>query len=289
MGKKYLNFLILPEPSSRNIKIRLSLWKVRMVLGLLGLVIIVLIVLTLVYGRVVSEILSGKSLRRENERLREYNARVVELEKELRQYRRFTQRVAELAGIENPFPVRSQPTETSLASLRRPASPLDDTEIHSALRSTEMALTQSERPHAGEDAQALVEPDSLARIPRGQPINGWITRGFSLKEHVFEPEHTGIDFAAKEGTPVIVTADGKVSFAGWDDVYGHVAVVDHGNSYVTYYGHNSKILVNSGDLVKRGEVIALSGNSGRSSAPHLHYEIRVDDVPIDPKNSFNPK
>ena len=97
---------------------------------------------------------------------------------------------------------------------------------------------------------------------------------------------------------------------GWDDVYGNLVVVDHKNGYVTYYGHNSKVLVNSGNFVRRGEVIALSGNSGLSSAPHLHYEIRKvenpvlrqaqdgegsrttaggNGIPIDPTDFLNPK
>ena len=75
--------------------------------------------------------------------------------------------------------------------------------------------------------------------------------------------------------------------SGWDDLYGNVVAIDHGNGYVTYFGHNLKILVRIGALVHRGEVIALSGSSGRSSAPHLHYEIKKDGVAIDPKGFLN--
>jgi murein DD-endopeptidase MepM/ murein hydrolase activator NlpD len=298
MRKKHLNFLIIPEGSSRNIKFRLSFWKAWIILGLLGFWVLVLIVLTLLYGKAVSDLISGKSLRQENERLKRYNTKVVELEKELQEYRRFTQRVAELAGIE--YPIK---TETNLASLQKEARSLNEGETDLYSRNTEIASKLSERVQPEGEENATIEPESLKhmrnilRIPQGQPIEGWITRGFSLKEHAFGGEHTGIDFAAKEGTEVKVTADGKVSFVGWDDVYGNLVVVDHQNGYLTYYGHNSRILVDSVDFVKRGEVIALSGNSGRSSAPHLHYEIRKvenpaaggDGVPIDPKNFLNPK
>jgi murein DD-endopeptidase MepM/ murein hydrolase activator NlpD len=99
----------------------------------------------------------------------------------------------------------------------------------------------------------------------------------------FGTQHPGVDFAAKTGTDVKATADGKVILVGWDDIYGKLVALDHENGYTTYYGHNSKILVNPGDVVRRGQVIALSGNTGRSSAPHLHYEIRKDDVPVDPQ------
>jgi murein DD-endopeptidase MepM/ murein hydrolase activator NlpD len=292
MPKKHLDFLIVPEGSSKNVKFRLSFWKAWMILGLLGFWLVILIVLTLLNGKAVSDLISGKSLRQENERLKKYNAKVVELEKELQEYRRFTQRVAELAGIEYPTK-----TEINLAFFQKEASPLNEGETDLYSSYTEIASKSSERvPPEGEE-NARVEPESLRHIPQGQPIDGWITRGFSLKEHAFGGEHTGIDFAAKEGTEVKVTADGTVSFVGWDDVYGNLVVVDHQNGYLTYYGHNSKILMNSGDFVKKGEVIALSGNSGRSSAPHLHYEIRKvenpaaggDGVPIDPKDFLNRK
>ncbi|KPJ66813.1 hypothetical protein AMJ44_07760 [candidate division WOR-1 bacterium DG_54_3] len=289
MRKKYLNFLIIPEDSSRNIKFRLSFWKAWMILGLLVFWVLVLIILTLLHGKAVSDLIFSKSLRQENERLKKYNAKVVELEKELQEYRRFTQRVAELAGIEHPFPADLQKTETNLASFQKEANPLSEGETDLYSSTPEIASKLSERVQPEGEEDATIEPESLRHIPKGQPIEGWITRGFSLNEYIFGGQHTGVDFAAKEGTEVKVTADGMVSFVGWDDVYGNLVVVDHQNGYVTYYGHNFKILINSDDFVKRGEVIALSGNSGRSSAPHLHYEIRKDDIPIDPKDFLNPK
>ncbi len=294
MRKKYLNFLITPEGSSRSIKFRLSFFKAWMILGLLGFWVVVLIVLTIFHGRTISDLISGKSLRQENERLREYNAKVVELEKELQEHRRFTQRVAELAGIEYPFQESLQKTETSLASFQEESS-LNEAEIHSSSKDTESVVSEGLQLEGEKGVE--FESDSLRRIPRGRPIEGWITRGFSMNEYIFGGQHTGIDFAAKESTEVKVTADGTVSFVGWDDVYGNLVMVNHGNGYITCYGHNSKIVVDSGYFVKRGEVIALSGNSRISSAPHLHYEIRKvenpaeggNGVPIDPKDFINPK
>jgi murein DD-endopeptidase MepM/ murein hydrolase activator NlpD len=287
--KRYVDFWIIPEGSSKKISFRLSSWKTWVILVLFVLWSVVLVVLTLLYGRAVPDLLSSKSLRQENERLRRYSAKVVELERELQEYRSFVGRLAELAGIEHPFPEDLQQKEASLASFQTEESLLDEAERHSPTRTDEAALAGSERDSSGGEKEAQFEPDSLRHIPRGQPIDGWVTRGFSLKGRIFGGEHPGIDFAAKEGTEVRVTADGTVSFVGWHDVYGNLAIVDHGSGYVTYYGHNFKILVSSNDLVRRGEVIALSGNSGRSSAPHLHYEIRKDDIPIDPKGFLDLK
>ena len=94
--------------------------------------------------------------------------------------------------------------------------------------------------------------------------------------------HSGVDFAVREGTPVLVTADGVVEFSGEHDVYGLLITIDHGNGFKTSYGHNSLLLSKVGDTVKRGERIAISGNTGVSTAPHLHYEIVQDGHPIDP-------
>jgi murein DD-endopeptidase MepM/ murein hydrolase activator NlpD len=292
--KRYINFLIIPEDSLRNISFRLSFWKTWTILGLLGILIIVLIILSVLYGKVIYGGISVKSLRLENERLKTYNAKVVELEKELQKYRSFARRVAELAGIEYPFSPDLQKRETNLALPREDTTALNEGRILSSLENTEAGSKlsvqgESEKFQFVGEKKGQTDSDSLRRIPKGQPIDGWITRGFSTNGYAFGGKHTGIDFAAKESTKVKVTADGTVSFVGWDDVYGNLVVVDHKNGYVTYYGHNSKILVNSGNFVRRGEVIALSGNSGISSAPHLHYEIKKDDIPIDPSDFLNLK
>lgn len=294
MGKRYLNFLIIPEGSSKSIKFKLPSWKVWMILSLLCFWVVILVVLTLFYGKAVSDLITGTSLRSENERLKEYNSKVVELEKELQEYRKFTQKVAELAGIENPFSTISSKTETKLTLSEEEAGPTKEEETALSLKDGKRASERfsQEKPTSlvtPKEEKAKVHSDSTGRIPRGQPIRGWITKEFSLNELVFGGGHTGIDFAAKEGTEVKVTADGIVNFAGWDDVYGNLVAVDHGNGYVTYYGHNSKITVDSGSFVKRGQILALSGNSGKSSAPHLHYEIRKEKIAIDPKDFLNPK
>lgn len=94
--------------------------------------------------------------------------------------------------------------------------------------------------------------------------------------------HNGIDIPLWYGSKVFVTQDGVVLSSGWQAGYGWVIEVEHEMGFTTTYGHNSKLLVQKGDEVKAGSVIALSGNSGRSTGPHLHYEIRLNDVPVDP-------
>ena len=94
--------------------------------------------------------------------------------------------------------------------------------------------------------------------------------------------HEGTDFKAAYGAPVRATGDGTVRFAGWQGGYGRVIIIDHDNGYQTRYAHLSDINVETGAAVKRGQTIGNLGNSGRSTGSHLHYEVRIDDVPYDP-------
>lgn len=99
----------------------------------------------------------------------------------------------------------------------------------------------------------------------------------------FGTMHAGIDLLAKVGTKVLAAARGKVILASWSDLgYGNVIVVDHGQGWMTLYAHNSKLLVPVGKEVEGGEIIAYSGNTGRSTGPHLHFEIRLGPQPRDP-------
>jgi murein DD-endopeptidase MepM/ murein hydrolase activator NlpD len=95
-------------------------------------------------------------------------------------------------------------------------------------------------------------------------------------------QHNGVDFAVPRGAPVYATADGVVSFAGWHRQLGRVVAIDHGYGITTRYGHNMKLVVHVGDHVRRGQVIARSGSSGRSTGPHVHYEVWINDHAIDP-------
>ncbi len=97
-----------------------------------------------------------------------------------------------------------------------------------------------------------------------------------------EVKHTGIDLKASIGTSVFAPEDGKITVAGWINGYGNTVIIDHGYGYTTLFGHLSKIKVKNGQVIKRGNLIAESGNSGRSTGPHLHYEIRYKNIPLNP-------
>lgn len=131
---------------------------------------------------------------------------------------------------------------------------------------------------------------SISRAtPKGWPTKGWITSYFGKRKSPFTGRrvmHEGLDIAANTGTPVVATADGIITRVDYTPGYGKMIVIDHGYGYRTIFGHNSKILVKSGQRVKRGDHIALVGNTGQSTGPHVHYELRMNGVPIDPRKTL---
>ena len=129
----------------------------------------------------------------------------------------------------------------------------------------------------------------LDNTPSILPVRGWVSSHFGYRNDVFldhEPYfHRGMDIASVEGSPVLATADGKVVWTGYDERgYGKLVVIDHGYGLRTYYAHLSEIKTEIGKTVKKGEAIALVGNTGRSTGPHLHYEVRIFGEPVNPDN-----
>lgn len=121
--------------------------------------------------------------------------------------------------------------------------------------------------------------------PSAWPVQGILRSSFGQRSDPFSGEgafHPGVDLSAAAGTPVHVTADGVVVRAGWAGTYGNLVVVDHGNGVQTYYAHLSQTLVVPGQEVRLGQVVALSGSTGRSTSPHLHYEVRIGGTPVNP-------
>jgi murein DD-endopeptidase MepM/ murein hydrolase activator NlpD len=130
---------------------------------------------------------------------------------------------------------------------------------------------------------SLAHERLLAAIPSLNPVNGGIAATFGWRTNPWPEFHKGLDLEANYGTPVHVTAAGTVASAGWDGGFGIKVDVDHGNGYHTWYAHLSRANVNPGQRVTKGELIALSGSSGSSTGPHLHYQLMYGGQPIDPE------
>ena len=116
------------------------------------------------------------------------------------------------------------------------------------------------------------------------PVSGIITSRFGNRESIRTYGHTGLDIAAPAGTPIKAAADGKVIFSGYSGGYGYVVKLDNGNGVQTYYGHCSSLYVSTGEKVEAGAVIAAVGSTGNSTGNHLHFEVRVNGIEVNPQN-----
>lgn len=127
----------------------------------------------------------------------------------------------------------------------------------------------------------------LASTPNIKPARGPIGSRFGYRIDPINGKqkmHAGVDMTVPPGTPVRAPADGVVSFAGWDETYGKLISIDHGYGVLTRFAHNSQLYVQVGQKVSKYDVISASGTTGRSTGPHLHYEVRVNGVPVNPMN-----
>ncbi|SFF60936.1 Murein DD-endopeptidase MepM and murein hydrolase activator NlpD, contain LysM domain [Fontimonas thermophila] len=160
------------------------------------------------------------------------------------------------------------------------------------------SLDAFERQLADRERQFRVLEDLLltSRLqkevrPSGWPIEGgWISSLFGVRTDPFTgrlTRHLGIDFAGRPGADVLAVAAGIVTEAGERDGYGNLVEINHGNGYTTRYGHNSQILVKPGDKVAKGQRIARMGSSGRSTGPHVHFEVLFNGIPVNPEQYIN--
>jgi len=155
-------------------------------------------------------------------------------------------------------------------------------QINELERESSQIAADLARRQAGQTAPAAGH--GVVGYPVSNPV---ITSPFGYRIHPIYGDlrlHSGVDFAATTGTPVFAADDGTVVTAGWMSGYGNTVVIDHGGALATLYGHNSQLLVSAGQVVKRGQKIALAGSTGNSTGPHVHFEVRVHGTPVDPVN-----
>lgn len=147
------------------------------------------------------------------------------------------------------------------------------------------AISLKESGLVQEIEQTARGTDPLANTPSIWPASGPVTSGFGWRNSPLENGselHQGIDIASGLGIPVVATADGQVVKSGWAGGYGNIVQIDHGNGLETIYGHNSQVAVTAGQSVRKGQLIAYAGSTGKSTGPHVHYEVRANGVAIDP-------
>jgi murein DD-endopeptidase MepM/ murein hydrolase activator NlpD len=206
------------------------------------------------------------------------NARVPGLEREVSRLRIENSRVQQLATALNRAESNYQELRQMLGVKAPPA-----TRGGNVNREADLATSMRAGPIRAALPGTGVRFESGASVPSHWPLDvqGFVTRG-QVRPGVVDESHPGIDIAVPLGTPVRAAGGGSVSEAGYNADYGLFVLLRHPSGYETMYGHMSRLIAAEGDEVQAGAVIGLSGNSGRSTAPHLHFEIRRDAKSIDP-------
>ncbi|WP_043429897.1 M23 family metallopeptidase [Cystobacter fuscus] len=252
------------------------------------------------YFQVARDAAENRILREENltlrTQLKSVRERIEHIGSTLDRVERFDQKLRAITLLSDPQrnlamgPVEREP------GVGAPVAETQFTELTTSLESPKSLPGKLDRlsAEATRQEQSLQELQAyfqdqkslLASTPSVWPTRGWVTSDFGQRLDPYTAErvgHAGMDIAAPHGKPVDAPSDGTVVFAGLEGGYGNVIVIDHGYGIKTRFGHLSKILVKAGDRVKRGVQIANVGNTGRSTGPHLHYEVRVNGIPQNPR------
>ncbi len=187
----------------------------------------------------------------------------------------------EAVGLGGPDPLAAELTVSSIDAERKQQLAA----MHRELQRLELGFAHEEGELKRLSTHLKEQQTLLNFTPSVWPVRGWISSHFGYRTSPFTGRrelHKGLDIVNRRGTPVVVTADGEVVFAGYKSGYGKIVIVDHGLERVTKYGHLAEILVQSGDMVTRGQELGKVGSTGRSTGPHLHYEVVVNGEAVDP-------
>ncbi|NIT35373.1 MAG: peptidoglycan DD-metalloendopeptidase family protein [candidate division Zixibacteria bacterium] len=275
--RRRMNLMVVPHGRGRN----RSLYVHGFVLALLLLASAAVLILA---GLMVSDywrnVLKISQLAVYERRDREESYKLEVMEKGLEELG------AKAAEVDEQYDVLIR--EHRLNEVRPPEdlSPRDGGEAGGPLDDIERRLERLEKNFRLVRRRFEDDPGALASIPSIMPCRGWLYRDFGNTISPFTGRvemHRGLDVVAPRGTPVVATAAGVVTFAGLDEHYGLTVEVDHGNGFQTHYAHNMRNAAQAGTRVKRGQVVAYVGSTGRSSCTHVHYEARKNGVAVNPR------
>lgn len=308
---KSKNFTLMIVPDGAQARVRRVQVPLRRLL-LMGLVAIGLVgslaSLLVHYAYVVGQVFEARTLREENARLQDriavLQAKVDDVDERLVLLKQFDEKLRAMTDLRDDArglamgPLKSNPQGgADLATEIDPfAVPIEGDDpavqqLREALLDSRMVGLAHE---ANRELRSLAELSEyfsvretmLKSTPSIAPAHGLLTSGFGSREDPFTGDHTmhsGLDIATREGVEVIAPASGTVIFAGDKAAYGNCVVIDHGRDITTLYGHLQRFIVKPGDKVERGQHIGNVGNTGRSTGPHVHYEVRINGVPINPR------
>ncbi len=294
-SKRFLTIFVLPSDSSKAKKYRIpqGLYRAGKVVALLMFIVFAYVVID--YGNMALKVQELNKLRRENTaqkiELRKLSTRIDNLEKRLVRLQLFDKKLRIIANLETPSSADREllgmggtGADEYFLNMDKAKDDLVS-KMHSEINQLEEEAKLQERSFTELEEFLLEQAALLASTPSVWPTRGWLTSRFGKRRDPFTGRiqmHRGIDIANRVGTDVIAPADGIVTRITKMHSLGRLVEISHGYGIRTRYGHLSKVLVRVGQKVKRGQKIAEMGNTGRSTGPHLHYEVIANGIHVNP-------
>ena len=296
MNKEYLNILVFGQKTTKTRHLRIQKKTFKIVFYLLTFVFFSTTFFVCDYIQLKKRGFELSHLRQETEtqksQIQFFSARIEDLEKQLSKLKDFDKKIRIISNLDKGLEVPSVvgmggPSPSDIRD--KLESGRDEKGLVQQMRS-DIERLQSEatsREESLSELERLLEgkKDMLSHTPSIWPTMGWVTSGFGFRSDPFtelSQMHEGIDISNRLGTSVIAPADGIISDTGNDLVHGKMLVISHGFGMMTSYSHLSKISVRVGEKVKRGTKVAEVGNTGRTTGPHLHYEVKLNGIPVNP-------
>jgi len=283
MSDEYYTLILIPDARSASRKFRVPVRLVRWVLGTTAAFVLAAAGFLAHYVWLNLQVAEIDTLRLENATLhaqaQDYNLNLGRFESRIALLQRTVTKLGVVSGVEQNLPGDGEiAAGLGGATWTETTPPSRDTEL--AVQSLSRRLSDLVARSSRIESFYTDQTELLASTPSIWPVRGYLSSGYGRRSDPFTGQtsfHPGIDVSAPRGAEIMAPADGVVVSVGRRGAYGQAIVVDHGFDVVTRYGHMEKFNVRAGQRVRRGDVIGFVGNTGRSNAPHLHYEVWVRD------------
>jgi len=286
MERKLYTFLIISEVRGKVYKIEFPYYVAHLLLGLSIGAIVTVAALATSYTRMLLKVSNNNDVRADREALKS-NYRVLQ--------KVVTETNAKLGSLESLATdvalsygfgeARHEKFPQSILAMAAQENPALDSGYHASLYAFNLLKITAFKGSSKTISPSLFAVSDRSSVPSIWPVHGAVSAGFGERIDPLNGEgafHSGMDIAAPTGTEVMASADGMVLSAGPEAGYGNAILLDHGNGMTTKYGHLSEIDIVVGQEVKRGQIIGAVGSTGRTTGPHLHYEVHIHDAPVNP-------
>ena len=279
--KQYISILLIPDDYSDPFSFKIKFRTAKILMVVAAILAIHVFGGAIYYYKFSVTNRYRKQLEQDNIRLKEDNRQVYALYDKVKELLKFNNKFRTALEVDRGFETSDRKTVSIMENLQQSSKLMTSPLLNDRTYNTEVPKSQSALDYFLTREKSSYHTFA-SNVPTYLPVEGFLSTDFRKGDAYF-PDHLGIDIATSRGTTIKAAADGVVIFNRWTEDLGNLIIISHLNGFLTFYGHNQLVLVRERSFVKKGQPISLLGSSGRSTAPHLHFEIWKDGFPRDPK------